>query len=169
MSETNDTQVGSALRWIVNILEERSLPFLVVGGLAARAYGATRPVADIDLYVPSEGLASVFEAVRPNVKRALARHVDAHWDLEFMQLEYGGEVIELGVADGAKYWDSRAGRWRDAAVDFKAAEIHELYGISVPVMPRKELLTYKERLGREVDRADVEAILTGSTEPGNGA
>lgn len=158
MSEPDQDRVEPALRWIAGVLERHGVPFQVVGGVAARAYGATRPVADIDLYIPAAKLRTVVEAVSPHVTRPPARHRGAHWDLVFVRLEYAGQVIELGVADDAKYWDVQAGRWREAAVEFEAADVREVFGVRVPVMPRERLLLYKRRLGRPVDRADVEQM-----------
>ena len=43
-----------AFRWVVGILEDRAIPFLLAGGLAARAAGASRDLADIDFYIPGE-------------------------------------------------------------------------------------------------------------------
>lgn len=167
--DPEEHQVGEALAWIAGLLAELSVPFLVVGGLAARAYGSGRPVIDIDLYVPADGARRVAAAVEPHVTRPLAPHRDEHWDLEFMQLEYRGQAIELGIADGARYRDARAGRWREAAVDFGAAETHELFGVRVPVMPREQLVAYKRRLRRAVDRADLAAMASGSSGSGGSA
>ena len=47
---------AQAFRWIVGLLEELAIPFLLVGGLAARAYGASRELADIDFYAPGNRL-----------------------------------------------------------------------------------------------------------------
>lgn len=157
----DDASTEKALRWIVGVLERRDVPFQVVGGLAARAYGAARPLVDIDLYIPAVKVEAVLEAVRPHVTRPPTRHRDAHWDLVFMQLEYAGRTIEIGVADDARYRDVRAGRWRHADIDFEAADARDVFGVRVPVMARDRLIAYKRRLGRAVDRADVEALTGG--------
>jgi hypothetical protein len=52
-----------ALAWIVASLRRHNVPYQTVGGLTAEAYGAYRPLADIDVYVP---LASgLFQEIRP--------------------------------------------------------------------------------------------------------
>lgn len=150
-----------ALRWIVELLKARDVPFQVVGGLAARAYGATRRLVDIDLYIPVAHIPTVLEAAQPFVTRQPRHHCDEHWDLVFMRLEYGGQPIEIGVADDAKYRDTRHGRWHDAAVDFAASEQLMVLGMEVPVMPREQLLVYKRRLDRPVDRADLGELAAG--------
>jgi len=159
MTEQNQ-RVEAALRWIADTLSTRNVAFQIVGGLAARAYGATRQIADIDLYAPASELKSVLHELEPFVTRPLARHSDQHWDLIFMRLEYGGQTIEIAVGDGAKYRDSR-GAWHDAAVDYAASELIDVLGVTVPVMPRHQLMSYKRRLDRTVDRADVHEIARG--------
>jgi hypothetical protein len=153
--------VEAALRWIADILNARNVPFQIVGGLAARAYGATRQINDIDLYAPASELRSVLELIAPFVTRPLAHYHDQHWDLVFMRLEYGGQPIEIAVGDDAKYRDSRLGEWHDAAVDYAASERLNVLGVDVPVIPRHQLLSYKRRLDRAIDRVDVEEITGG--------
>lgn len=149
---------AEALRWIIRILEELEVAHQVVGGLAARAHGATRPLADLDLYIEGGRLDEVVDAVRPWITRPPGRHRDDDWDLVFMQVEYAGRKVELGVAEGARYRDRRRGEWRSAGIDFEAGEVREVLGVEVPVMPLERLLDYKEALGREVDRRDVAEI-----------
>ena len=60
-------KVGAALAWIVEILERHGVPYQVVGGLAARAHGAERPIVDIDLYVPFDLADAALEEIRSHV------------------------------------------------------------------------------------------------------
>lgn len=67
------TDDGQALSWIVEVLRRAEVPFQVVGGLAARAYGAKRPLADLDFYVPTSRLDDVADATAAYVSRLPSR------------------------------------------------------------------------------------------------
>ena len=41
-----------ALIWITDIIKKHHTPFQITGGLAAIAYGANRPLLDIDIDIP---------------------------------------------------------------------------------------------------------------------
>ena len=150
---------AAALRWIVDLLETRTIPFQVAGGLAARAHGATRPLFDLDFYVPTARLPDIVAAAEADpmvrIVRALAPYRDADWDLTFAALDYAGQRIELGGADQAWYFDRALGRWRAAAIDFAASEQRTALGVVIPVMPLAELVAYKRALDRPVDRLDL--------------
>lgn len=51
-----------AAQWIVALLRERNIPFVICGGLAAQGYGAKLELNDIDLFVPGEHFSSVVQA-----------------------------------------------------------------------------------------------------------
>jgi hypothetical protein len=153
-----------ALRWIVEVLRRADVPFQVAGGLAARAYGATRPLADLDFYVPTSRLDEIADLVSAHVLRPPRLYRDECWDLVFMKLEYEGQSIELGGADGARYFDRQAGQWRDAGIRFDVSVGRTLFGIRLPVMPLEQLIEYKRRLDRDVDRQDI-GEMTASVSP----
>ena len=153
---------GKALRWIVEVLRTAGVPFQVVGGLAARAYGAQRPLADLDFYIPTTRLAEVADLAAAFVSRPPSHYRDENWDLTFMRLAYEGRTIELGGADGSRYFDRRAGHWCEANIDFALSVERAIFGVSVPVMPLEQLVEYKQRLDREVDRQDIAQITAGT-------
>ena len=154
-----EERITEALSWITSVLRSHGIPFQAVGGLAARGYGATRPLVDLDFYISEEGLATLLEEVSPWVRRAPAHHEDEDWSLTFAQLRYAGVKIELGVADGARYWNSKESTWEEARVDFDASEVRPIAGIEVPLMPRDQLVEYKKALDRPVDRIDLVEML----------
>ena len=159
-----------ALGWITRLLQLRRIPFQAVGGLAARAYGATRPLVDLDFYVPTARLAEIADAVRADPAATVLRepepYRDAAWDLRYLAVEYQGQRIELGAADGARYFDRRAEVWRDAAIDWASSVPRAVLGHEIPVMPKEQLIAYKRALDREVDRLDLAELerLTSSEE-----
>lgn len=145
----------AALRRLSELFADLDVPWQLVGGLAARAFGSDRPLVDIDVYVPDADLARVAEALGPDLTRAPDRHRDRHWDLTFLAADVHGWRVEVAGAESARLRERGSGRWRPADIDFGESERRSVEGVSVPVMPRDRLLEYKRALGREVDRIDV--------------
>lgn len=75
-----------------------------------------------------------------------------------MRLNNMNQQIELCDADTAKYFDSKANQWRKEKIDFSKSVKMELHGIRLPVMPKQNLIKYKNRLNREVDQIDIDEI-----------
>lgn len=141
---------------MVKVFTTVPTPYQLVGGCAAHAYGATRPVDDIDVYVPSRyHLASVAAAVGEHVVQSPKRHASTQWELVYLKARYAGWRIEVADADSTMYYDARAETWRPADVDFCASETHTVFGVELSVMPRTALITYKRRLDRPVDRTNI--------------
>lgn len=153
------SDVVQALAWITGVFRGANVPFQVVGGLAARAYGANRPLVDLDFYAPTSQLVTIAKATQTLVVRPPLPYRDDSWDLAFMKLVFHGQAIEIGGADGARYFDRAAGTWRDADIRFSDSVERRLFGILVPVMPRDQLIEYKRRLDRDVDRRDIAGML----------
>lgn len=94
--EEDRRRIARALAWIVGALRRHGVPHQAVGGLAARAYGARRPLNDIDFYVPFNRAAGVLEEVRPFVVWGPEHHAGDEWDLTYLKIDYHGQRIELG-------------------------------------------------------------------------
>jgi hypothetical protein len=153
------TSVGAALAWIVEVFELHGVPYQVVGGLAARAYGAVRPIVDVDLYVPFELAGAALEEIRSHVYWGPEHYVDDCWDLTYLKADFRGQKVELGDSSSdPRFFDKAVGRWVPQRVHYEAGVGIELFEVRAAVMPEEELVRYKLALGREVDLSDVEQI-----------
>ncbi|WP_438456032.1 hypothetical protein [Vreelandella venusta] len=155
-----------AAQWIVELLRERSIPFLICGGLAAKGYGSERELNDIDLFVPGEYFASVVQAGQQFVSKAAAHRQEEGWDLTYVQFKYGGIKVEVGNADGSQIFDAGQETWVPLNIDFSRYLTVHLLGLELPLMLKDDLVRYKSILARPVDIEDVCAIRE-NEEPGN--
>jgi hypothetical protein len=152
-------KTSAALEWVVEKLENLSIPYQVVGGLAARVFGAKRPIADIDMYIPASCGARLASEMQDYLTKPLKHYVEDVWDIEYFQIKFRGQKIEFGLSPGAKIFDTTSKKWVEQTIDFSKSERMIFEGIEILVMPRDDLVAYKKLLGREVDRWDIEAIL----------
>ncbi len=153
-----EEQAASAVEWLADLFRDRDVRYAAAGGLAARAWGANRPLVDLDFYVHGEDLDRVESDLAPYVVQPLKELTNEHWDLSLLRLEYAGVPLELSVGEGAKYREAKTGKWHDACPDFDQCPEREFLDTRIRVMNREALLEYKRRVDRAVDRADVSSI-----------
>jgi hypothetical protein len=153
---TDPQQIHQALSWIVGLLNRHNVPYQLVGGLAAQAYGARRPMMDIDLYAPLEKAAAAIAEMKPYLIREPLPHRSPAWDLVYLALDYDGVQIEIGDSTtNPRFYNVLDQRWEPQAIDYAASQWVTLYEVTVAVMPRAELVRYKAMLDREVDHIDI--------------
>ncbi|MEO8964961.1 MAG: hypothetical protein ABI370_09860 [Gammaproteobacteria bacterium] len=148
----------TALIWITDILKNNHVPFQITGGLAAIAYGATRPLQDIDIDIPEDKFALVKEKVAEFITYGPEKYKSNKWDLLLMTLNYQGQEIDLGGAYQTKIFNEKTGHWEKLVENLSNAEVKTVYELQLPVIPRDILLSYKKVLSREEDRIDVSEI-----------
>lgn len=163
---TDQEKISQALGWIVSLLKRHAIAYQISGGLAARAYGATRPLVDIDLCASlqeSPQRQTFLEEIRPHLIREWGPYLSASWDIMYLALTYRGMQIEIG--EGSAYrriYNRRDGRWEERRLNFATPTHMNLYGVDVAVMPKDELLAYKAMLAREVDQLDIVQLTAAS-------
>ncbi|WP_089658106.1 nucleotidyltransferase [Franzmannia pantelleriensis] len=148
----------AAVQWIVALLRDRNIPFLICGGLAAKGYGSERVLNDIDLFVPGEYFSSVVLAGQEYVSKAARHYREEGWDLTYVQFMYGGIKVEVGNADGPRIFDIYSQIWVPLDIDFSRHKIVQLLGVDLPLMLKEDLVRYKLALSRPVDIEDIHAI-----------
>ncbi|WP_227715919.1 MULTISPECIES: nucleotidyltransferase [unclassified Marinobacter] len=147
-----------AAQWIVRLLRDRSIPFLICGGLAAKGYGSERDLNDIDLFVPGEYFSSVVQAGHEFVSKAAAHRQEEGWDLTYVQFKYEGIKVEVGSAEGPRIYDAGSETWVPLSIDFSRYATVHLLGLELPLMLKDDLVQYKSALSRRVDIEDIRAI-----------
>jgi hypothetical protein len=148
----------AALIWITDILKRHDVPFQIAGGFAACVYGGTRPLLDIDIDVPEEMFHLIQPAVADYITFGPAQFKSDKWDLLLMTLNYQDQEIDLGGAYKTKIFNSQRNEWQTLRVDFSEAVMHTVSGLELPIISRKELISYKKILARDVDLIDVAEI-----------
>ncbi|MDO8649369.1 MAG: hypothetical protein Q7R81_06335 [Candidatus Peregrinibacteria bacterium] len=147
-----------ALRWIIAILRKHRIPFQVTGGLAAHFYGSQRPINDIDIDVPEEAISAVVPDVQQYRVFGPARYEDGAWDVFLMTLEYRGQLIDIGGAEGTRIRDGKTSKWTPVHCDLLTANEKQLFGTIVPVVDPHDLIAYKEMLTGEHQQEDIAAV-----------
>ena len=148
----------AALVWITGILQFSQVPFQISGGLAAKAYGATRELADIDIDIPDDKFDLVKDKVGEYIIFGPEHLKGEQWDLLLMTLSYKGQEIDVNGAYGTKILNKESGIWHPLTTDFSKVVIRDIMGLQVPVIPCDELLAYKKILARAVDIIDIKQI-----------
>lgn len=145
-------------QWIIGLLRDRTIPFLICGGLAAKGYGSDRDLNDIDLFVPGEHFSSVARAGHKFVSKAAAHRQEEGWDLTYVHFNYEGIKVEVGNADGPRVFDVAKEAWIPLKIDFLRYTTVPLLGLELPLMLKDDLVRYKSALSRPVDIEDIHAI-----------
>ncbi|WP_409525705.1 hypothetical protein [Nitrincola sp. MINF-07-Sa-05] len=147
-----------AVQWIVGLLKDRNIPFLICGGLAAKGYGSERDLNDIDLFVPGEHFSSVVQAGQEFISKPATHYREEGWDLTYVQFKYEGIKVEVGSADSPRIFDVISQTWIPLKIDFSRYKTVRLLGLELPLMLKKDLVRYKLALSRPVDIEDIRAI-----------
>lgn len=145
----------AVFRWIVSLLQEQQADFAIVGGLAANAYGTKRDLADIDIDVPKRVFDGLVPLVNEYIEFGPARYCDDEFDIELMTLNYGGQQIDLTVAETIRLCDKSSNQWKSHPTDLSAVTRMEIFGVAVPVMNKILLIEYKKLIARDTDIQDL--------------
>ena len=147
-------RIARGLTWISAILKKHNIPFQITGGLAAHAYGATRPLNDIDIDIPEDRFQEIIPEVEPYIIEGPERFKNSVWDIYVITLNYHGQEIDIGGAYTTRIRDEKTHVWHDLKADLATAETRNIFGIEVPVVNRQDLIEYKSWLALPNDHQE---------------
>lgn len=153
-----EASVLKSLRWIIGILNRHHIPFQVTGGLAARLYGGTRPLGDIDLDIPEDRFDEILSEVKPYLYFGPAIYTDDNWKVSLITLNYEGQDIDLGGAYQTQIFDPSQQQWVDSPANLGNVRIVRVSDLEIPVVDAMDFICYKEKLNRVMDTEDIDAV-----------
>lgn len=151
-------KLEKALKWIIPIFEKHGIPHQLSGGFAARIYGSKRPVNDIDFDIPEDKIDILIPDIKKYIIYGPADHKNNRWDLRLVTINYEGQEIDIGGAFDVKIFDDTENSWKSFPAKLNEAEIHDVYGIKLPVMAPQYLIEYKKLLSGEHQKVDIKAV-----------
>lgn len=147
------------LTYLVEELQKHDIAFQVSGGLAAIVHGATRPLYDIDLEIHKSDVETVRELFRKYITEDWNNDLegpDDQFDIWMMKLEVDGVHVDISQMEEA-YLISKSGE-RTLQPSEMDTEPKEFIGLTLPVLRKEPLITYKKILARDTDLFDVEQL-----------
>jgi len=147
-----------AFTWIVSLLRKHDIQFRISGGFAANIYGSNRPLADIDIEISDDRVLEIQKEVKNYIIYGPKRYKDLEFDLLLMTLKFRGQEIDLCGIDSLKLFNKKTRKWAKESINLSNVTRKKVYDYIVPVIPLKNLITYKKKISRDVDIQDVNAI-----------
>lgn len=153
-------KIQKALDWIIPLLNSKGIPFHITGGFSAHLYGATRPINDIDIDLPTAALNALIPEVSKYLDFGPKRHVDSSWDLYVATLNYNDQLIDLTGAEDAYIFNKSSGSREPIIINFNDVVWVSAFNHRLPLQNPQDLMNYKLKLGYDEDKhlGDIAAI-----------
>jgi hypothetical protein len=84
--------------------------------------------------------------------------VDKNFNIILMTVRYKGQEIDFCGSDSESLYDAANKKWVKSHINLSHAVHKRVFGMIVPVVPKKELIAYKSKLLRKVDKLDIKAL-----------
>lgn len=152
-------KASKALHWLIDLLEKNNIAYQIAGGLAAKVYGANRPLMDIDVDIPNMGMSLLLPEIKNYLIYGPQRYKDAYWDIFLATLKYEGQEIDLSGADDGLIFSKNEQKWIACKVNFNTASEVTIENRRIQVIAKQELIYYKSMLQRSVDCLDLSDLL----------
>ena len=147
-------QQTKVLRFIAQTLQQHGIAFQLTGGLAAIAYGANRPLYDIDIDINCQDINTVRELFKDYITEDFYHLVDEEFDMWLLSLEIEGVPVDISQAQESYFLKSDGMKVR-MDTEITHAQPQQLGDLRVPVQRKDELLAYKQIIARDTDLQDI--------------
>jgi len=147
-----------ALKWILGIINKHNIPYQISGGFAAKLYGSSRELNDIDIDIPEESFGLILEEVRPFITYGPDHYVDGKWDNLLMTLKYFDQEIDISGAYKMRISTLKRNDWYYLDNNLNNTNEINYQGMKLKVISPEKLLRYKKELDGDHQLTDIKAI-----------
>lgn len=137
-------------------LSNSNLQYLVIGGLAALAWGVERTLVDIDIQVSKKDFDKVKGLFSRNIEVDDRRYLTDRWDIRQMIIKL--HDTDIDVCQAEDFYVLKDDCRCLVPNQVKRAVPKQIYGINAPVMPLNQLIAYKQIIARPIDLQDIAAL-----------
>lgn len=155
----------NALAFVVPLLAERSLHWVITGGFACYVYAVPRNITDIDIDVEASRHTPAFDslmvALAPYTTQLLEHFVDRNYDNYNLEATYEGQLIDICPMSDLKIFDQGSGTYIPFYGEgFPAIEMVDFFGLQLPLLAKQLIIRNKEMLAwqRPTDLDDVAGL-----------
>jgi hypothetical protein len=145
----------AAFVWVIRLLRKKKIHFYITGGFAARAYGSTRRLRDIDLDIKEKDFSKILPSIKKYIVFGPTTLINAKWKTPLITIKFKGQEIDFCGADNC--WINYNKKWKNCPMCKKTIKL-EIFGQQVEVINPQELIDYKKLLSGEHQKRDIFAI-----------
>jgi hypothetical protein len=147
-----------ALNWIIEILNNNKVDYLISGGFAASLYGSNRIINDIDIDIAENDFVKIYDDVKAFIIFGPDTYIDRKWDLKLMTLNYYGQEIDIAGAFNQKLFDEKLQKWILSPTSFCNSKQILFHDTKLNVIEPESLIAYKQLLDGEHQKTDIKAV-----------
>jgi hypothetical protein len=147
----------STLFQLADKFSEYNIKFIVIGGLAAIAWGVKRKLVDIDIQVGTADFKKVEKIFAKEIIQSARHYKTEKWDIKQMIINLNG--VDIDICQAEDFYVIKKGIKYLVPNSLAAASTKQVAGIEIPVLPLKELIKYKQLIARPVDMDDLSLLI----------
>jgi hypothetical protein len=150
--------VGNALRWIIGILDRHNIQYQITGGFAAKLYGSSREVNDIDIDICEKDFQTILPYISHYLIDGPTHYNDGKWDGEFITINYRGQYIDISAIDSLRITNKERTEWLPYQQSYFESLDIDVNGMKLKILSPRKLVQDKKELDGEHQLIDIQAI-----------
>jgi hypothetical protein len=165
VKKAEEQKALAALQQIIPLLEKYGFTWVITGGFACYAYGASRNLTDIDIDIDASKDTPAFKAfmkhLEPWITQPLEHFVDQNYDNYNFEITVDGAVMDICPMAEMNVFNQKTGGYEHFyRTGFPESETVDFHDLKLPLLSKRLIIKNKEMLPwqRESDLEDIRML-----------